>query len=345
MDKLSFENITKLTDDRINEWNELWDRSPDAHFFNSPDYFLAFLHAFNPKQYRIIFCYDKKELIAVLPLIKSRRFGITVWACPDRPQNFLDRTAFLISEGASKHIKEITQCAKKLGNVFLADCSEYITKVFLVSSKCLLGESIICPRTKIGDDTLSNMPAKQQRGMENRIKKNKQHLKFIYFHENLDCQLERIIEIEKNSPKTEKGITLFNHDDAKKLYRSIIETSPQNVAIGILYFDGLPVASIFGLISKNTFLNTHMAFRLDFGNLGPGKMLVYFTLEELRKNGTQIFDFSKGDGKLKREFTNEFPVQHNVYLPSNALAMIWWKLMIEGKRLAKLLLLRNRIPR
>lgn len=337
MNKPSFEDAIELTDNQKKKWDNLWEKSPDAHFFNSSGYFLSFIDAFEPRFRRIIFCYDRGELVAVLPLIQSKKFGIPVLACPDQAKNYLDRTSFLVSRNITQFIDQFTVHARKLGNIYLADCSDFISGAFCTSPTCFLEEAIKCPRGKIREDALANMSTKQKRNIRRRIRKNEDHLEFKYFTENLNQQFEIMIEIERDSEKPQKGIALFDHEDARKLYRSIIKASPRNVAVGMLYFDKQPIASAFGLICKNTFLCTHMAFRSKFRNLEPGKMLICFLLEELRKKGVQNFDFSKGDGRLKREFTDEFPAQHNIYFSNNILVMAWWKLVIEGKRSARFL--------
>ncbi len=328
MNKIRFEQATELTDGRKKEWNDLWERSPDAHFFNSAGYFLSFIDAFEPKPWKIIFCYDRDKLVAVLPLIRSKKFGISVFACPDRVRNYLDRTALLASKDVAQFIEPLIEYTKKLGNIFLADCPDHLHRIFLTNSNYLQEETTKCPQGKIGANVLVNMSARQGRSMRNKIKLNKKHLRFKYFTGNLDQQLETMIEIERSSGKSQKGIALFDHKDAKKLYRSTIKTSSQNIAVGMLHFDEQPIASVFGLICKNTFLCTHMAFRTEFRNLGPGKILIYFLLEELKKRGVQNFDFSKGDGRLKREFTNKLPAQYNIYFSNNALVMIWWRAIV-----------------
>jgi hypothetical protein len=57
-----------------------------------------------------------------------------------------------------------------------------------------------------------------------------------------------------------------------------------------------------------------MAYLEDYRKLVPGKVLLYFLLPELVERGFTLFDFSRGDSLLKRQFTQQKKIQYDIFI-------------------------------
>ena len=66
----------KLAKELIDDWYRLWLRSKDAHFFNSPEWFKVNLKTYKYKRISIFALYKKGALVALLPLVQDKVFGI-----------------------------------------------------------------------------------------------------------------------------------------------------------------------------------------------------------------------------------------------------------------------------
>lgn len=334
---IRIEKIEKLSKKELALWQGLWDRVPNAHFFNSPQYLLAFLDCFAVES-QVFFCWQERELVAVLPLIESRKYGISVWVCPDRPQRFLDRSALLLDQTKKGIFEEIVQKIGSEKNLFLADLEEGVIEKGEKKPEGLVEFETVCPKTKICQDPLGGMKAKQKREMRRRMRKLGKDFVFRFYEKVQSGQLEEMEKIEAKSAKSEKKIALFENEESKRLYASFLKNCPDNCAVGFLCVGEEKIAHAFGFVCKKTFLCTHMAFDKKYSKFAPGKILVCKLLEELCRKEFELFDFSKGESRLKSEFMTLFPVQYNFYYSKNSFILLWWKTVLATKKTAKQLL-------
>src|SRR3989338_8642028 len=87
--------LEKIDSSFIKEWNKLWEASPNASVFNSPEWIKMSEESQKFNEFEIFACYDEKgELYAVLPLSKIRCFGVKVYAPPS--YKGILKTAFLV---------------------------------------------------------------------------------------------------------------------------------------------------------------------------------------------------------------------------------------------------------
>lgn len=347
MQKYQLQKINKLTEPDLVRWQNFWNETANAHFFNSPDYFSSCLEIEPEMKYEIFFVLDEEKLMAVLPLEYGRKFGIKTLACPEGFGDALDISSLLLGnknkQEDSEIFKFLIDAVTKEASLYLKGLEETFVELLTdesgaIRKSCRTEFSCKRPRTKIGENPLGQMSGKSRRNLRKRIEKNKEHLLIEFEQNGNEENLERMILVEKGSWKGQKKIALFDNKKARNLYRSWIQRGKEQVLIVFLKYDNKDIAYLFGHFFKDTFLVTNMAFLLDFAKISPGKILICKTLEHLRIKGTVVFDFSVGESKIKSEFCEMATSQFNCYFGKNKLVCIWWSILLYIKRFLKRLL-------
>ncbi|MBM2817807.1 MAG: hypothetical protein HW401_397 [Parcubacteria group bacterium] len=329
----SCEVVRDLDEKYKNEWRFLWEKSKERHFFNSPEFFQACCEAFRIEAYIIIFCYRRDVLCGVLPLTEKNVFGIATLIAPGNAGNYIDKSPLLVDEYSENLINAILFSALKLGHLYLAELSEsaksLIEPEMFVSSSVLASYS---PRVFLSDktDTLEYMPKNQKSTLNRRLSQQKE---IISFKVEGAESLEKVISVERGSYRPYYNMAFFTNEDSMRFLMAIAKLIPDGLYVGILYLENKPVATVTGFINGKTFYSYHIAFLEQYRGIGPGKMALYLTLEQLKKEGFTEIDLLRGYSDIKRQFSNEVKIQYDVYLSKNRLIMIWWKfnLMIWRK--------------
>lgn len=322
----SCEIIHELGEKHENEWRALWERSKERHFFNSPNFFKACREAFHIKSYAIIFCYCNGALCGVLPLTKSRVFGVTAFMFPGNAGNYTDKSPLLVEEYSKNIINEILLSALKLGNLYLAELVESFKS--LVKSEDFRFFIIPVSQSPIiflsdKTDVFKYMSSGQRRTLNRRLKRQKESISFRI--EGAEA-LEKVIFVEQGSYRPRYNVAFFNNENSTRFLLTIAKFFPNGLNIGVLYLENKPSATILGFTNEKTFYAYHMAFLEQYHRIGPGKMALYLMLEHLKKEGFANVDLLRGNSEIKRQFSNEVKIQYDAYLSKNRLVMIWWKL-------------------
>lgn len=324
-----YKNLDKIF---ISQWENMWEKSPHGHFFNSPKWFQICVETFNIKTFRIFATYQHGELKAVLPLVKSKKFGISVFTSPGG--RFLEKSNLLMSEKNTFLINSLFTEIEKHGNLFLSEINTKLANhLEKIKPKSLISTISINPFIDLTEDPCRYLVKKQKNRILNRMKRFKPRLKHGHYTNNLSDHLKTIFEVEQKSTKSKNGKDLFSNTEARNLYQNILSIAPENVLIDILYYQEKPVVTMFGIIWKDKYLGFHTSYVAEFKNLLPGKILLHKMIYKLYRGGFKWFDFSRGHNALKKEFTPNFELQYDVYASSNILVRFWWQ---EINRLRKI---------
>ena len=330
------EEISKIEQEHLGNWQKLWDSSMKSHFFNSPTWFKVYLETFNVEKYRVFFCYQDKQLVGVLPLVFTKKFGIKVLASIGGKYDFLDRSTLLLIKKDQKLVEAIFKKIKTKYNLYLAEVESCDARLFQgIDPRLSIEFSVNCPRMKVGEDILANVSKKQKKSLRKKIRKNGDKLEFKMFRTDLEKHLEAMLALEQKSHKKRKGISVFKKPHMIKLYQTLVARASNSIGISFLYFEGIPIAHRFGFFYHDTFMSVHIAFDDEFRTIGPGKLLLFYCLEYFKQNGIKTLDFSVGDSYIKRQFADEKISQHNIYFTGSKLVLLWWKILLKMKRKAK----------
>lgn len=325
------------------QWQKLWEKADDVHFFNSPKHLISFLSVFPSEKYLIIFCYKNEELVGVLPLVWGRRFGIKTLMCADSFGDSVDRSSLCLDGDDPKIFRQMVEDVTKTENLYLAELEERHLNLFMqnngeVAKNCVFEFSCISPRVILGDDPLVNMSRKTRKKFKKKLQKTEKIITFEFCRSNNVADFQKMIEIEKKSWKGKKKISLFEKEVPRRVYSSWVKMNDENIGISFLKHEGKEIAYLFGIFSKNTFLVTNTAFVSDAGKMTPGTILVFRTLEYLQNIGIEMVDFSVGDSRWKREFGNRFLKQYNFYFSRNKAVYHFWMTATLCKKIVKKIL-------
>ena len=130
--------VKKLEKLQLEEWQRLWDETDDVHFFNSPTYFMSFLETASLEEYIVFFCYRKKELVAVLPLVWGRKFAVKVLMCADNFGGSIDRSSLCLKVGDPRILETIIKSVTEEENLFLAEIEARHLNLFMSGDKSII---------------------------------------------------------------------------------------------------------------------------------------------------------------------------------------------------------------
>lgn len=336
----SISQDTKIQKETIRKWQMLWNLSANAHFFNSPDYFLSCLKNDKKIQYIIFQVYKKGELEAILPLVWEHKFGIKTLTCSDGFGDALDQSSLLMKEVDANLLRFIIESITKKANLYLKELEDTFVDLLRneegkVDDFCKVEFSCKRPWTRIEENSFRHMKGKSRRTLQKRMEKNKDQISFEFSEGGINFDFERLVLIEQKSWKGLKKIALFDDNKARRLYRTWINDGEKKVLIAVMKYEQEEMAYLFGHFFKNKFLVTNMAFDVSFSKIAPGKILVVHVLEYLKNRKTEIFDFSIGESRIKNEFCDRAQDQFNCYFGKNRLVCIWWRSILFLKRMLK----------
>lgn len=323
MSDIKFKVINKLDHDLLSQWHTLWQDCGQAHFFNSPMWFLSCLRAFTIKEFYIFCQYKEDKLEIILPLIKSHKYGINVLCSPGK--KYLDKTTLLFIGCDYSDLHNFFEQVLKYGNLYLTEIDKNLRHN--LQNKYLFYKSSDNPYIDLAGQ-LSWLNKKHRSEIKNRIKKVGDHLDFQLHFSDTDKYLKDIFGIEDRSYKKQKGRHIFSDIQARKLYENIAKMKGDNSAVVLLYFDNSPIAHLFGLTYKNIFLAYHMAYLSNYRNIMPGKILLYHLIIKLQALEYKLFDFSRGQSSLKSQFTGTTREQYDLLTSNSFFVVFYWRLML-----------------
>lgn len=332
MPQYRYETVEKLHDGLKEVWKGLWDASEDKNFFNSPIFFEAAIEAYKVRKYVIVLGYEEEALVAVLPLVYDRIFGIKALAGPGRARNHLDTSVMLLGKKDEDLSRSLVERALEYAPVYLAEVSEDAARLlnradfsFFVeySSRCLWLD--VCKEENI----LAQMSSKERRKLLSRIRKHASSLDFVFSTDRSAHQgvsLEEVVSIERASHKPKRGMALFRHRDIRTLLQRVATAPEACLGVGVLFFEGQPAAHFLGFVSGKTFAMYHTAYVERWASLGIGKMATYFLLRHLYRAGFEKADLMRGDTPAKRQFASEYREQYTFYCARQRYVLVWWRL-------------------
>ena len=302
--------INELNEETIKEWKELWNLSKNKNYFNSFEWFENYTSTFSIKQFILLKGYSTKGLEFILPLIYVKKNNLKCIG-----GKYLDKVSFLYNDNPMKCIDNLKRYAKENHiSITLYECD--FNTCFLENKDCIIEFASDNPYVDLNQNLDNVIKSKEKRYIKNIIRKNNEVNFKIIVGKNAQNYIETIFDIENRSNKPKLRKALFIDDKSKNLFRKISQTKYGMLCI--LYYNGLPIAHMLGLIVPNqTFMAYHMAYDKQYRKYQPGKLVIYHLLNYLKNQSYSIFDFSRGNSILKRHFSIENAKHYNIYINPN----------------------------
>ncbi len=329
--------VNKISPKVKREWNDLWKQSSQQNYFNSVHWMEANLLTFPNKNYLIFLFYNNKELLAVVPTVKTRKFGVNVLSVPS--PKYCEKSTILIKKNDKLLLDQIFKQLSSY-NLYITETAEWFAKCIKSSHPdSLIVVSSVNPFISLNQPLFAEVSNKQKNKIKNIFQKNKQNLRHEVEY-GLQTKLEEIYKIDIKSTKAEKEYNIFSDKNFFRLFKNMINISPEFFVADIIYYKDKPIIYAISLIYKSTFHGYFTGYFGKYKKLNPGKLLVFFLLKRLQKEKYQIFDFGRGLNDFKQVFTSKFVLQYDIYLSNNPLVNQWFR-WINFFRLCKIKTINN----
>lgn len=315
----------ELDENDIKDWEKLWKNSDTAHFFNSYSWFLGCRDGLN-QSLRIWFVYCEAVLIGIIPLCKTRKYGIECWGIIGKP--YTDKCPILFDK---HYYDDLPQVLHEIGKTMPVVLEEVPESWKNDENNSILHEvASINPFVNLYEDVLSQVKRKEW----NNIKQKSEKVKFVFKvfkEEDLHDNIHVLWEIESQSNKPSKNRAMFQSEKIKDLFHIVSGASES--MLFVLYDGEIPIAHMFGYNIKNKIFHAHhMSYVQEYSKQTPGKIVIYWLICYLKEHGFQIFDFSRGETMLKNHFStykeSNYICYYNCFVP----VQVWFKFCMFIKR-------------
>lgn len=321
MKKTNIVTHDELTKDLQKRWQALWNKSSDAHFFNGPQWFIACKNAFGTEKYIILTIVRDGELKGVVPLVKEKKFGISVWTSPG--ERFVDKSSLLLPTKDVSLLREVSDKLSEIGNFYLQEVNEETAKLFREVKNLTVRESSLNYYLPLKDDPYQFMTNKNRNKIRNKIKNNAEHLSYKSYQGDRDG-FNVALEMDKRSSKRRQGKSTFVRERERTFFRELLKQTGKDFSVDILFYDKLPIIYGIGFTANKTYNACITAYDDAYAFLSPGKMLHFYLFPRLQQAGVEIFDFSRGITALKKDFTSLAHAQYDVVYTRNRFVRLWW---------------------
>lgn len=333
--KYQIKRLKQLDKETIKQWKSLWKHADNANIFNSYEWFLTCIKTTESKTYEIIVCYDAEKLVALLPLQAYRQFGIKVLGSISK-EHLVD-TPFLMETYDEELLRQFFTFVFTHKNIYLQKIDGKAVQIMHTVFPTLFF-SLMSVNPIISLDSDSMISSSTIKQIKKIMRKNTDQLRFIMFDNNLKKHLQTMFVLEKESSKKLRSMDIFSKRETKKFYQEVIKNCSELVRICFLYFNEVPIAYQYGYWQKESFVCDQIAYRNEYSRLRPGKTLLYFLIEELKKSPLKTIDLGGGISNYKIEFTHEYRLLYNMYYSSNMFIVLWWKIINIVRRAKQIIM-------
>lgn len=337
--KYQIKTYNKIDQNLIKEWESLWNNAVNATIFNSYAWFKATSKTKDLNNCIIYLCYQNDELVAILPLVEEKRFGIKVLTT--HLGSYISDEAMLLKESDPQLLKHLILEISKKNNIYLTRVSsENVTRLWNVLPQIFFSVIGVNPIISLKDDALSSVSKSSKKKLESIRRKAGDRLAFktLKENDNLEELLKVIIRIDTHSGKQRNSRDIFTKDDEKRFFSNLVKYCKEFIEISLLYYEGQPIAYTFNLKGGKVYFGYQTSYLFEHRKLSPGKLVLMNSLKEIARSGYNILDYGEGFSAFKQEFTKDYKLKYDLHYSRNSLVMFWWKSIIFARRLKQILM-------
>lgn len=324
----------------IDDWNSLWNSSPNATPFNSPGWAISAIKVLKPKGQKVVAIYKDDNLVAVICLIKDRIYGIETYVEPMRC--FAHRSGILADFEDMETIKALCSGLNGLGNVVLSHLSDRQIKKISRFCEFNILETTVSPCLHLNKDQTGELILKGKGKILRKAKKEEKHLSVKYCKKDLYKALESAFEIDDNSTKQEYGYSVFHSDSVKGFFVNLANYIRGSIRVNILYHRGVASAYEVGFVSGREYIDSERAYRSGHGWFTPGKALVVKLAEKLAGEGYSILDLGPGDDDFKDSLATDKREFHSIILGSSSIVGFYLRFCFVVRKRVYDIIFRNK---
>ena len=123
--------------------------------------------------------------------------------------------------------------------------------------------------------------------------------------EEISRWLDAVMDLDRRSPKGQRGDGIFHKAPARAFYRLLLENmaAKGRVRLGILTINGRLAAYEIGFVGRGAYRMHNMAYDAEFAECSPGRLLMLDMLERMMAQGIPAYDFMQNDQEFKRQMS------------------------------------------
>lgn len=293
------------------EWSQLHQRCPGATPFQRPEWILAWMDAFSPKDIVTIEVRHNERLVGIAPLLIYPRGQERVLAfMGGGVSDYLDLLAE--PERANQVVSAVLEQAKQIDGWDILDLTD-------LSASSILHKTVLAPFSTLHDhcsalalppseNELLQLLSKRQRAnlrnARSRLTRAGESRFEVAVQETLPEFLSDLFRLHA-SRWSQVGHLGVLADERVKLFHEAV--APKLLATGHLRLYRLTVekrtaAVIYGLVGGSTLFCYLQGFDPEFAFASPGTQLMLFAIQDAVRLGIRKFDFLRGEENYKRHW-------------------------------------------
>lgn len=318
----------ELNDELLRDWEDLWERSPDKHLFNSPAWTRSFVESYKPKHVEIIAVYERKRLSGVFPLIKGKCFGISCYSIPGF--GLAHRSALLV-DFSSSAVQILSREIIKLNVVNVGNLTSLeMGKMGLDGERCVVTKSVVPimwvkgPKGKAFSVRGRSQIIKRARGKE-------KYLKLVPLGSTRDG-LKKVFEIDMASSKARDGYNVFLSPEYRHFFERLVLHLGNRIGAFLLKYKNKPVAYELGFAGNGLYVDIERAYLSGHEGYTPGKVLTVLLAEHLSTAGFEAFDLGPGVDNFKRSLADKYCEVYDVVYSRRKIVRVYVSTMLATRK-------------
>ncbi len=320
---------TNIDEKVITEWQSLWEKTSDANYTNSPQWFLSVLETFNYTRYAVIAIYEKDALIAIAGLIKEKSYGTDVYTVA--PSDFVCGKPFLINQDSHSAMYALEKAMMDLGIVRLENIPEEFMNALKNVTETEEAYTAENYYLDIHKDEKGEVSIRHKKRLLRRSESIEDQLVFRTFTGSDSEAFGTIFSIDKKSKKQLSGYNIFSDESMKKFYTSLANHFKEKFTIFILYHEKKPVAYQIGFSIKSTFFCSQISSLKEYEEYSIGRSLLIKVIEHLGNVNIQTLDFGSGEDHVKKSLTKQQRPLYSVIIAKNKMMRTYLKYISETR--------------
>ena len=301
-------------------WRRLCDESGDEEIFYRPEWALAYLRAFAPRQQvTVISAWNGARLCGLLPLMRLRNFiaglPVTVLTVPANVHCF--RVGLSVCKGPEGEaaLRAMWQAVKELPSWNVIDVSNVVegngidrlvklarTQGFPVARKrtsqtlYLPIEPALLPKKDAQPPWLAGTRPKFRshlRRAHRQLEEQGGKLALKHYATADPAALESFYALEGSGWKGEEGTAIKCDPRTLQFYNEVAQAAARAgyLSLDFLELNGKPIAAHFAFNLRGRYFLAKAGYNEEYRRFGPGQLLVNEVLNQTPQRGLHEFDF------------------------------------------------------
>src|SRR5579884_1194660 len=301
-------------------WRRLCDESGDEEIFYRPEWALAYLRAFAPRQQvTVISAWNGARLCGLLPLMRLRNFiaglPVTVLTVPANVHCF--RVGLSVCKGPEGEaaLRAMWQAVKELPSWNVIDVSNVVegngidrlvklarTQGFPVARKrtsqtlYLPIEPALFPKKDAQPPWLAGTRPKFRshlRRAHRQLEEQGGKLALKHYATADPAALESFYALEGSGWKGEEGTAIKCDPRTLQFYNEVAQAAARAgyLSLDFLELNGKPIAAHFAFNLRGRYFLAKAGYNEEYRRFGPGQLLVNEVLNQTPQRGLHEFDF------------------------------------------------------